>query len=460
MPLLVGLCATVGLHIAERTLRLIDSTSLPDGYRLQDWASNWTMQTMGLEDMASFGPRALWFDHVYPPLLDSVRYLFMLPETIGGFPPDSMRVDMRLYALYAVLFGVVTSVIYLWIRDLTGNGWLAGAVSLFWAISPGFITVMTLLEPTPPAIAGITIAFYFLYRFLKTRRLGYASAFLAALLVTSLTRNVIQVHVLIVILFAVISFWLISRRRSWLFMTINITLVALIFALPLKQYVLFGSLDVSTHTGYNRSGALWIDPRTVPELEYPREMVDNALVFSSRYNTQVTVMDNYRLGAAANELMVAQPIEAASRLWRSVQITVPEILKPTSKSTQNYFAERLPWRGLFDALLSGWSLLALVAASFVIVCRSRGVKGSGALLRRYGWLVGFWVLVAIPVLFSNRYWPGREDEGPVYTEASRLKALLEIPVLIFVVYAGWLVASRIWHRRKGLSRMDVGVNAG
>lgn len=432
---------------------------LPEGYRLQDWASNWTMQTMGLEDMEPFGPRALWFDHVYPPLLDSIRYVLMLPETLGGFPPDSVRVDMRLYEVYALLFGVVTAVIFLWVRDLTGNGWLAGAISLLWAISPGFITVMTLLEPTPPAIAGITVAFYFLYRFLKTRRLGYATAFFVALLVTSLTRNVIQIHVLLVILVAVVCFWLISRRRSWLLMGLNVALVALIFALPLKQYVLFGSLDVSTHTGYNRSGALWIDPRTVPEPEYPQQMVDNALVFSSRYNTQETVKGNYRLGAAANQLMVHQPLEAAQRLWKSIQITVPEILKPTSRSTQNYLVERLPWRGPFDALLSGWSLLLLVGAAVVIVCRIRGMRGSLVLLRRYGWLAGFWVLVAIPVLFSNRYWPGHEDEGPIYTEASRLKALLEIPVLVFVVYAGWLVASRLWHRR-AIVRTEVGTNVG
>lgn len=450
----------VGLHVAERMLRLLDAARIPDGYRLQDWASNWTMQTMGLEDMASFGPRALWYDHVYPPLLDSVRYVLMLPETWGSLPPDPMRVDMRLYEFYALLFGIVTAVVYLWVRDLTGNGWLAAAVSVFWAMSPGFITVMTLLEPTPPAIAGITIAFYFLYRFLKTRRLGYATAFFAALLVTSLTRNVIQVHVLVMVVAAAISFWLIARRRSWLLMSVNIALVAMIFALPLKQYVLFGSLDVSTHTGYNRSGALWIDPRTVAEPEYPQSIIDNALVFSSRYNTQDTVKGNYRLGAAANELVIHQPLEAAQRLAKSVQITIPEIMKPTSKSTQNYLVERLPWRVAFDTLLSGWPLVILVGVSVVIVVKARGARGSLLLFRRYGWFAGFWLLVAIPVLFSNRYWPGHEDEGPVYTEASRLKALLEIPVLVFVVYSGWLVASALWRRRAGDRRKGVEANVG
>lgn len=458
-PLFVGVFAGAGLLISEILFRAANAAQLPDGYRLQDWSSNWTMQNLGLEEMWAFGAKSLWYDHVYPPLADSIRFALMLPETLKGLAPDPFAVDLRLYSVYAVLFGVTTSIVYLWVRDLTRNGWLAGAAAAVWAISPGFITVMTLLEPTPPALTFITISFYLLYRFLKTRRLGYATGFFGALLIASLTRNVMQIHVLLIVVIALVAFWLIARKRTWLTMTMNVVLVALIFFLPLKQYVLFGSLDVSTHTGFNRSGALWIDPRTVPDPEYPANLEANALVFASRYNTQEIAKGNYRLGAAANELMLSQPLEAARRLWKSAQVTIPEVMKPTSKSTQNYFVERIPWRLPFDFVFSSWIALILIGVSFAVIIWRRTVRGAGHLLRKYGWLVVFWLLIAIPVLFSNRYWPGQEDEGAVATEASRLKTFLEIPVFVLVVYTGWLLGSGWWAQRKtsgrGVARTDV-----
>ena len=60
-------------------------------------------------------------------------------------------------------------------------------------------------------------------------------------------------------------------------------------------------------------------------------------------------------------------------------------------------------------------------------------------MRRYGWFLAFFALIAIPVLWSNRYVPGKEDLGPIWTESTRLKVFLEVPVFVCIAYAIWLL---------------------
>ncbi len=438
-PLLVAVSSTLGLHLLERSFRLSSPQLLTEGYRFQDWSSNWTMQTLGLEEMAPFGPKALVYDHIYPPFLDAMRFILMLPETNAGQPPSQMSVDFRLYVVYAIFFGLINAMVYLWVRDLTKSGWWALGATFCWAISPGFLTIMMLLEPTPPALLFIVAAFYFLYRFLKTRRLGYATGFFAAVLLASVTRNLMQPHFFAVIVVALIAFWFMASKRAWWALALNIVLVGLMLVLPLKQYIMYDTFDTSTYGGYHRVGPLWIDPRTVADVEYPPDIVDNALAFSSRYNTQETLKDNYRLSAAADRFVVEHPFEAVQNLARSVTITMPQIFRPTSEYTQNYLVATLPWRAAFDWVFSTWHYLLLMLASAVIIILAKGRAGSLRLLRRYAWFLAFFALLVIPVVWSNRYTPGAEDLGPIWTEATRLKIFLEVPVFVCIAYALWLI---------------------
>lgn len=444
-PLAVAVASTGVLHLAERTFRLANSW-LPDGYRLQDWSSNWTMQTLGLEDMLPFGPKALWMEHVYPPLLDVIR--FALAVLFGGVEPAPpfIQVDFALYAIYALAFGITNAVIYLWVRDLTRSGWWALGATVVWAVSPGYITVMQLLEPSPLAVMFITSMFYLLYRFLRTRRLGYSTGFLALLLLASLTRNITQLHVLVILAAAVAAFWFLAARRSTWLTLANVALFALVLVMPVKQQVMYDTWDTSTFSGYHRAGMLWIDPRSVVFDDYPQDIVDNALEFSSRFNTQETLKDNYRLSMAANEFLASHPVEAVQRLARSTTITVPEMLRPTSKYTQNYFVETLPWRDAYDWVFSGWRYVLLVLVTVALLLAHWGWRGTGTRLRRYGWFIVFYAVVAAPVIWSNRYFPDREDEGPIWTDAIRLKIFLEIPFFVVLVYSIWAAIERVRYR--------------
>ncbi len=454
-PVVVAVVSTAALHLALRTFRLLNKDVIPEGYRVQDWTSNWLMQTLGLEEMIPFGPRAFWYSHVYPPLQDMIRYVFTFPETSAGDSLSPISVDFRLYALYTVLYGVVNALLYVWIRSLTRNGWISLGVTVVWAVHPGYITIMTLLDPSPLAMLTISLSLFFLYMFLRYRHLAWSTAFFAALLLASLARTVTQIHVLAVLFVALVAFWFIARRRTWWLMVLNVLLVLLLCAIPVKMKVMYDTWDVTTYGGYHRVGPLWIDPRTVPEPEYPQHIIDNALAFSSRFNTQEQVKDNYRLGGAAGEFLVTRPLEVPERLWKSLQITVPEALRPSSKYTQNYFVEKIPWRDAWDWLFSGWPYLLLISASAVVIGWTRRWRGVGRLLVKYGWFVVFYGLLALPILFSNRFRPGEEDLGPVWTDAIRQKVFLEMPIWVLMGYALWLVATRAgrasWPRRRSRS---------
>jgi len=448
MPTLVAVVSALGLNQAQWAFRNANAENLPGGYLLQEWSSESMMQTLALKDMFAFGPMALWYDHLYPPLQDALRYAYSLPDLYHRMPPNYGSVDLHLYLTYAWCFGLVNAIVYLWVRDLTRNGWWALAVTVLWAIAPGYLTNMMLLDSTPLAMAFISAAFYFLYRFLRTRRLGYVSWFLAATLLASLSRNITQAHVLLVIVVFVALTWWLSTKRAWWVMAINLVLLGLLFVMPVKQQVLYGTTDTSSFSGIHRVGMIGIDPHTVPEPEFPDHILGNAERFQSKYNNTDFIRDNYRLTQGSYEAWLGDPIGSAAGALNSLTITVPEALRPSSEYVDNLLVAELPWKGVYDWVFSGWRYLLILAGAVTVLWWSRGMQGMGRWARRYGWFLGFYALIAAPVLWSNRFIPGEEGIGPVWTDAIRLKMFLEVPLVALVGYSLWLLPGLIGRSRE------------
>ena len=450
-PVVVALGSSLILFVTETFLRAtLPADRLFEGYRFQAWSSNWMMQTIGLEDMQAFGPKALWLMHVYPPGLDAVRYLLMLPNAGQDIAVVQPTVDLRLYALYCALYGLLNALVYVWLRDLLGretSRWWAIGGMLLWAVYPGNLMVATLLEGSQLSLITVAFAYYFLYRFCRSRRVGYATAFLAATLAASMTRSVVQTHVLVVLLVAAVVLWWLARNRRWWWLLANLVLVALMAIIPAKNLVLYGSFTPSTFGGYHRVGMLFLDPMIVPAPVYPEQLEPNALVFSSRYNTRELAMDNYRLEAGANAFVREHPYEAVRGMAASLKVTIPQALRPTSEYVTNPLVESMPWTGAYNWIFSGWRYLLLLFGAAVAIITSRGWRGTGRLVRRYGWFIAFWALIAFPVIFSNRYRPGEEPAGAIWTDAMRLKIFLEIPIYVALVYALYVTVLRLRRRR-------------
>ena len=522
-PLLVATVSTAALHLVITRYRELNQDILPGGYLIQDWPSNWLMQTLGLEELLPFGPLAFWYSHVYPPLQDMIRYAFALPETSVGGSFSAEAVDLRLYGLYALCFGLVNAILYVWVRSLTKSGWWALGVTIVWSLHPGYLTVMTLLDPSPLAMLFISATLLFLYLFLRYRHLAFATGFFASLVMASLARTVTQSHVLMVVVISLIAFWFMARKRSWWLMLLNVVLVGTLFVIPVKMQILYATWDVTSYGGYHRAGPLWIDPRTVPpripesvmeqfqtfeaarlaandpthlagltpdeirEVQddyriarqlweqqsapyagvdfttvqtYPDRIEQNALRFSSRFNTREQVLDNYRLGAAANSFLIQNPIESAERLTRSLAITIPEAFRPASEYTYNYLVAEIPWRFAWDWLFSSWRYVLLISASAAVIVWSLGWQQTRRLFVKYGWFAVYYGLLALPIMFSNRFRPGEEDDGPIWTDAIRQKVFLEIPVWALGGYALWLIASNAGRtvRRRRMSPTSIGAS--
>mgnify|MGYP005993416689 FL=1 len=442
-PAVIWVVGSLWILTILQWMRIFRRDQLEQGVilRLGDSADS-AWQTIRLWEMWTLGPQVLWQMHIYPPLYDGIRFLLMLPDTLPGAPPTALAVDKRLYWLSAVLFGLVAMVIYLWIRDLTDNGWWALSGSLLWMLLPSSISFMTILNQTGLAIASMAVAFYFLYRFLRTRRNIYAAVFLGSLLIASLTRNVVQVHVFLILCVAVVAFYWIGRPRSWRYLVVYGLLLAAIAFWPIRALALYSTFDVSTHTGYNRAGALWIHPRAVPEPAWPENIEQNATLLSSGWNTQETLRDNYRLGSAANEFMVTQPLEAAQRMFDSAQITWPVMFRSVFIQWENQFLMEYPLARSLDSLFSGASFQLLIATTVLILLARVVSQGNYRIFIRYGWFAVFWTLTAIPVLLSNRHWPV-EEMVPIHSEADRLRALIDIPVFVLMFFAAFTAAQWI-----------------
>jgi hypothetical protein len=407
---------------------------LLQGFKWRDEGSDTAWQTIRPWELWIVGPRALWLMHIYPPLYDSIRWLLMQPEVWSGRSPSATNVDHRLYVMNALLFGLIAMVVFLWVRDLTGSGCWGIVSALAWCLLPSSSAFMTLLNQTGLAIAAIAVAFYFLYRFCRTRANAYAAGFLAALLVASLTRNVVQLHVGVVVALAAISFHLMGRPRRLGWLAVNVGLVALILFWPIRAYVMFSTFDVSAHTGYNRAGALWSYPKSVSDPQWPANILENGTLLSSGWNTQETLRDNFRLGSAANDLLTHHPIESVKRMAESLALTAPVMVRSIYVQWYNAFLSVYPLAHALDWVWSGLRLASLFVFSVLVVGASLGWRGIVLRIRRYAWLGVFWILTAIPVALSNRFWPPDVPE-PVHSEADRLRGLIEVPVFVLMAYA-------------------------
>lgn len=181
---------------------------------------------------------------------------------------------------------------------------------------------------------------------------------------------------------------------------------------------------------------------------YPQRLVDNALRLSSGWNTQDLVLGNYRLGEAANSFILEQPLVATSAALRSLTITVPTIFRSVSVQWYNGFSYTFPLSQPLDWVFSQWRFALLIGLTVLIVVVHFGLRGTWQRVIRYGWFAVFWILTAIPILLSNRYWPPSIPE-PTHSEADRLRALVDVPIYVLMTFAAYLVVQGIRRRRAG-----------
>lgn len=269
MTSLIGVVSSLSLlayEIAFRYLRpelLFSSNQLKTvPYLFQNFASDDLMQTVKIQELANFGPKGLWYFHIYPPLHEALLYVLALPNILTNQPVTSEVVDLRLYVVYAILFGLLNALIFMWVRDVTRSTRLGLVIVILWSIYPGNLQMATLVDGTYLSLYLTTLTFYFLYRFLRTKHAKYLTYWLISVAVTTYARPLFQWQLIIPVVLVVGLFIYMSRRtsRGWL-VAVDVLMVILIVALPVKSYLMWGSLSTTTYAGFHRTGMLYYDPR-------------------------------------------------------------------------------------------------------------------------------------------------------------------------------------------------------
>jgi hypothetical protein len=445
-PLLVGILGTLTLLMFEALVRTTRAQDLFGGYRFQAWSSEEFMQEVRINDLLEVGPIGLWYLHVQPPMLETLRFLLSMPEYLSGERMTPQMIDERMYAAYAVFYGALLAIAFLWLRSLTGSRvWAVTGVLVIGAY-PGTIAMATLLDGTFPSAVLTTLMLYLLYVALRNRSARLLNWWLVSLLVLSWTRTIFQLQILIMIPVVV---WLIYRyrmgNRTWVAISVSIALTAGLFLLPLKQYLLYNTTATTSFAGNHQVEV--VSYRPTPEelaaVEVPQDILVNASKFVSGFNSPENIATNYTLSQVGNQYYLRDPFQVVKNLIWGAQMNSAQALHWThdysiiGAGPANIAADTLPWTPPSNSLLSTTFYVLILLATAGCLLYAFGTRG---LLRRARTYLAFIFILAttmITFLLANRY---------DWTEADRLKFVV-VPffLTLFIASLAWATRARRRH---------------
>jgi hypothetical protein len=337
----------------------------PDGFYLQRYTSEYLMQTVSVADLRDEPIRSLWYLHISPPMLDTVRAVFArLYRTAEG--EALMRaVDAGLYVAWGVASSALAALICLWLCRLAGVTF--GVIAaLLWVVHPASVFYATLLDGTLLSGAGVA---WLLYEMWQARNGGGSSArLIAVMLYLFLTRSVFQWPFLVV---AATS--LVLMRFPWRRLAIVMGAVGLfVGAYMVKQRMLFGVTFTSSFAADSFCkglheycpGVTGVDRPPLPDPAQARVLSRTAKLNGEyNYNQIAFLRRSFSQMVEYRELLRTRPLrQDLDALRRNVAFW----LVPSSRYTEHVLVDRLPWRGMYDRAFSGVTLVALLAIAAIV----------------------------------------------------------------------------------------------
>jgi hypothetical protein len=398
----------------------------PGGFYLQQYTSEYLMQTVSVLDLRDEPLRSLFYLHIQPPMLDAIRA--SLAQLHPGATDEALmrRVDAGLYVVWGIASSALAALVCLWLCRLAGPRYALGAAVL-WILHPASVFYATLLDGTLLSSAGFC---WFLYELWRARAGGGSMVRLAAaVLFLFFTRSVFQWPLLVVTTASLVLLRVPPRRLLALVLATGLVMGAYLA----KQRALFGVAFTSSFAADNFCKGLHeycagTTPVALPELPAPEtarvlsrvakadgEYNYNQLAFLRRSFAQ---MAEYR--ALLRTRTAAQNADALRRnlaFW----------LRPSSRYTAHVLVDRLPWRGAYDAVFSGAALVALLSlagASWILGAGRRCWRTGLALALPAGYVF------AVSVLFEGG-------------ENMRFKFFLEPVLFVFVAAEAGAAAQRL-----------------
>jgi len=413
MPFIVSACFLAFLEVYFRA----DAIS---GIYFQKYTSDTMMQTLPIQSLRDAPFLSLWFLHIQPPMLDSIRAVLAYFANNGSGPALLEYVDKGLYIVWLLIFALLNSLIFIWVKKITDSVIFASIASVVWMLHPAPIEYATYLESTLLSSFFITWMIYELWRFLKNDGSSIRLSLAASL--AFLTRTVLQWYFLPV--FAVSLLIMRIRRRDAI---VSVTIFgAIVILLCLKQFVLFHTLSTTTFAGYHKTGVVWYEPsesliqRYAKQIsvQYPLEAVN----YGDDNNSETTWRDNLIHSAMFADLLKTDFNKCIQRIIRSFRYNFSNYWSPSGCKTGNVITDNLPWSFLYNWVFSGARFIFLLIISGLIwVCFSisSGKKNTAK-------VIGLLLVLSYVFVISNLC------NRLLWTEAYRIKFFLEPVYFVFV----------------------------
>jgi len=403
-----------------------------DGIHFQAWSSETMMQTVALEDLYAAPLETLWNIHIQPPALDAIRTVLVhiWPSTE---PLVSVaHVDILLYGAWSLLYGLLGSLVFVWMYELTEMK-VAIVAAFALLLHPASIFYTTLLDTTFLTTLLITLMYYLLWRVSRNTNVSFIASSLVVLTLL-FTRSIFQWPY--ILLFAVSLFMVGMKKRSvFAFMTITI----IIFGLYLiKQHNKFDIWSTSSFTGLNLTRSVSIgsgmpyyrgylngisDVSTGSEL--PKVLTRTKKANGATNFNHINYLTlNRQLTTHFLEYVKEAPISQLARVYLE---NLKIYFRPSSAYSAHVIVDRLQWRSVYDRVFSSWILVTLIAIAGLLAL-SRAVV-TRQLLRYIGLALPAVYIFAISVLAE------RGDN-------MRFKFFIEPVIIVFLIFQFY----DAWHR--------------
>jgi len=404
-----------------------------NGVYFQRWTSEDMMQTLPLVDVRHEPLRSLWYLHIQPPLLDILRA--GLAQLWPGVDDHTLleRVDRGLYLIMTLGYACMGALAYTWLRRMLPEKF-ALLATLGLLLHPATIEYATFLDATFLTALGILWSYYELWRLQRGEDALVRLALVLVLLY--LTRSLFQWPVLLSYV-VVLLVWRVPWKRVLLFTAL---VGVVVVPYTLKQLFVFGLPFTSSFSGLNCFHGLG-DMPTYEEYgltSLPLPEISDASVLHRQ--TKLTGIPNYnhvRFLVYHTGLMPFCSRKILSQPWtRTLGAYLEDLivyLQPSSQfTTPHVLADRLPWRGVYNAVFSGGALIGLflIAAAGWLSTHERKDLLAGCVM-----LLPAACIFVLSVIYERG-------------ENMRYKFMLEPLFYIFLarqLYAGWCVLrQRFW----------------
>ncbi len=407
----IGFLFQIGLEHAMRPYA-------KKGIYFHRWSSEATIQTVSIQDLREAPFESLINIHIEPPGFDIIRAILVRLSSAPDIQDALHTVDLYIYRLWALAYGLLACLVFLWTAKLTETRIAILTTGIF-MLHPAFIFYTTFLDTTLLSSLLVIWAYYLLW---KLKNDNNTSLVMFALVSLGLffTRSIFQWPS--ILLFGTCLFLLKAPRRKLLAYLLIVGGISSLYMA--KQYYQFRLLSTSSFMGMSLARSVGIinthvplifeahDVSGLPQVLTRKSKIDGTI----NYNNISFLETSHQLTDEFWKYISTAPVaDLAQSYFENTEI----YFRPSSRNgTTHVIVDRLPWRSIYDAAFSApiLPLLILIAVvlSAVKVVRRGNYASATAIL-----MPGLYIFL-VSVLF---------EKG----ENMRLKFILEPVFYIFIV---------------------------